>query len=242
MSNTELRAAAQQALECLEQLQGGCTDSEDGTVEAITVWCPEIITALRAALAQPAAPDSWNEGFKHGQWLAKHAAPVAPAEPANPWRQAVDEALIASCLDCTSDGEEPMQALARLIQWERTIALDPAISSAAAVLVQRGRDEAAEPASEPVAPDDPHAFSRRCAAAEFERGPWGKYARPQPAPAREPLTPWIQRQVPLTDSQIDAVLNAAGLHEPTEVLIDREIARAIERAHGITPAKEAPHG
>ena len=81
----ELRAAAQQALECLEQLQGGCTDSDDGTVEAITVWCPEIIDALRAALAQPAAPDRWNEGFKHGQWLAKHSAPVVErADSATP--------------------------------------------------------------------------------------------------------------------------------------------------------------
>lgn len=50
MSDT-LRAAAQQALEALESLQGGCTDSGDGTFEAITVWCPEVIDALRAALA-----------------------------------------------------------------------------------------------------------------------------------------------------------------------------------------------
>ena len=48
-----LREAAQQALEALESLQGGCTDSDDGTVEAITVWCPEIIDALKAALAEP---------------------------------------------------------------------------------------------------------------------------------------------------------------------------------------------
>ena len=51
-----LREAAQQALEALEALQGGCTDHDDGTVEAITVWCPEIITALRAALAEPQEP------------------------------------------------------------------------------------------------------------------------------------------------------------------------------------------
>jgi hypothetical protein len=43
-------AAMRQALDALEQLQGGCTDSDDGTVEAITVWCPEVIDALRAAL------------------------------------------------------------------------------------------------------------------------------------------------------------------------------------------------
>lgn len=54
---TDLHKAAQQALECLEQLQGGCTDSGDGTVEAITVWCPEVITALREALAKPAVPE-----------------------------------------------------------------------------------------------------------------------------------------------------------------------------------------
>lgn len=42
------------ALEALEQLQGGCTDHDDGTVEAITVWCPEVISAIEEALAQPA--------------------------------------------------------------------------------------------------------------------------------------------------------------------------------------------
>jgi transposase-like protein len=52
-----LREAAQAALDALESLQGGCTDSNDGTVEAITVWCPEVIEPLRAALAQP-VPDA----------------------------------------------------------------------------------------------------------------------------------------------------------------------------------------
>ena len=45
-----LRNASLNALNVLEQLQGGCTDSDDGTVEAITVWCPEISDELRAAL------------------------------------------------------------------------------------------------------------------------------------------------------------------------------------------------
>jgi hypothetical protein len=47
------RELLQQALDALESLQDGCTDSDDGTVEAITVWCPELIDALRAALAAP---------------------------------------------------------------------------------------------------------------------------------------------------------------------------------------------
>lgn len=47
-----LREAARMALEALEALQGGCTDSDDGTVESLTVWCPEVIDALRAALRE----------------------------------------------------------------------------------------------------------------------------------------------------------------------------------------------
>ena len=70
MGFTELRAAAQQALEILERLHGGCTDSDDGTVEAITVWCPEIIDALRAALAEPEGggnlPPPLQKDFDHG--------------------------------------------------------------------------------------------------------------------------------------------------------------------------------
>lgn len=46
----DAREAMRLALDVLERLQGGCTDSNDGTVEAITVWCPEVIDALRAAL------------------------------------------------------------------------------------------------------------------------------------------------------------------------------------------------
>jgi hypothetical protein len=47
------KEALKLALEALEQLQGGCTDHDDGTVEAITVWCPEVIDAIKEALAQP---------------------------------------------------------------------------------------------------------------------------------------------------------------------------------------------
>ena len=77
---TTLREAAQAALEALESLQGGCTDSNDGTVEALTVWCPEIIDALRSALAEPdlnladpavqkrlAAQWGYTKGEPHGE-------------------------------------------------------------------------------------------------------------------------------------------------------------------------------
>ena len=67
------RAAMQQALEALEAMQGGCTDHDDGTVEAITVWCPEIITALKAALAEPVQePVAWMSqgGRRHAQMFS----------------------------------------------------------------------------------------------------------------------------------------------------------------------------
>ena len=56
---TALREAAQQALEFCESVHGGCTDSDDGTVEAITIWCPELIEALRAALKQEEEASAW---------------------------------------------------------------------------------------------------------------------------------------------------------------------------------------
>ena len=68
------------ALEVLEQLQGGCTDHNDGTVEAITVWCPEVIDAILEALAeQPAQRDDWKDRLiaQHEEtilWQAKRIA------------------------------------------------------------------------------------------------------------------------------------------------------------------------
>jgi len=48
----DLLDACKEALNILESLQGGCTDSDDGTVEAITVWSPEVIEALIKAIAK----------------------------------------------------------------------------------------------------------------------------------------------------------------------------------------------
>ena len=72
---TKQTEALKLALEALEQLQGGCTDHNDGTVEAITVWCPEVITAIREALAlvnkvdqeQPAQPQQEPVAWSYWQ-------------------------------------------------------------------------------------------------------------------------------------------------------------------------------
>ena len=70
----DLRQAAQQALELLKQLQGGCTDSDDGTVEAITVWCPEVIANLEAALEQDDKDRVWIEERKANWALQRKMA------------------------------------------------------------------------------------------------------------------------------------------------------------------------
>jgi hypothetical protein len=110
---TDLRTAAQQALELLKELQGGCTDSDDGTVEALTVWCPELIENLEAALEQPEQePVAWmcsdenlaNKGYsrfskdKYGAWNI----PVFTHPPRREWRGLTEEdiwTLAANCLD-----------------------------------------------------------------------------------------------------------------------------------------------
>lgn len=50
--NAEMLEACQEALDVLADLQGGCTDSDDGTVEALTIHCPEVINNLLAAIAK----------------------------------------------------------------------------------------------------------------------------------------------------------------------------------------------
>jgi hypothetical protein len=49
----------------------------------------------------------------------------------NPWRQAVDEALIAHALDCTGPGDDPKEKVKELIEWAVTIATDPRVSETA---------------------------------------------------------------------------------------------------------------
>ena len=56
------------------------------------------------------------------------------------------------------------------------------------------------------------------------------YAAPQPAPAR----------VPLTDEQIQAAWDSVDMRHPRGDATRNAFARAIEAAHGITSAKEAP--
>lgn len=59
--------------------------------------------------------------------------------PKNPWKEAVIDALIIGHIYREKHENEPRQALADLIHWEISVALDPAVSSAARDLMERGK-------------------------------------------------------------------------------------------------------
>lgn len=111
--------------------------------------------ALRAALAQTQAEPVQCERCGHTNWVMEGKAPcqitegdrgalAQPQEDPNQWREAIDEALVIGCLEPSRPDETPAQALDRLIDWETTIALDPAVSERAAALL------AAQPQTEPA--------------------------------------------------------------------------------------------
>lgn len=68
----------------------------------------------------------------------------------DPWRRALDDKLVNIGLDCLGPGETPQQAIKRLIEWETTTALDPAVSEQAQALIEQGRASAPQ-VVEPVA-------------------------------------------------------------------------------------------
>jgi hypothetical protein len=101
MTTPTLREAAQAALDALESLQGGCTDSGDGTVEALTVWCPEVVEALRAALAEDGR--DWSLLAATQESLREHMAEIRTlrAALAHPQPAPLKDSEVASCWNFT---------------------------------------------------------------------------------------------------------------------------------------------
>ena len=93
------------------------------------------------------------------------------------------QALRAALAQPAASGEPPKLLLPTMIENFIMAIATQAVASPDASVPKLLRTLGYVPAAsgEPVA--DPHAYSRRCAAAELERGPWGKHAA-QPAPAR----------------------------------------------------------
>ena len=85
-------------------------------------------------------------------WLAWKAALAHP--PRNEWREAVHDELVTTWTLSAENKDAPRKALQDIINWHVRVSLDPAVSSDAQALIERGkavRDEW-RPASEP--PED----------------------------------------------------------------------------------------
>ena len=67
---------------------------------------------------------------------------------ADKWREAIDQALIVACIGTAEPHDDPKERLAKLIDWETKIALDPAVSSEARALIARGQNCARSTAAE----------------------------------------------------------------------------------------------
>lgn len=160
------------------------------------------------------------------------------------WRDAIDEALVVAHIGVAT---EPYDDLNRLLDWHHDVWLDPAVSSDAQALIDRGaaeeRQRTAQPAQAEPRPDMADAYvgaredlaiwKRRALAAEEQtrhlaaalaeevNGPtfMGEPVLAQPKQEPQPM---------LTDAQIDAAWSALGSF--TERRADNRLfARAIER-------------
>ena len=138
---------------------------------------------------------------------------------ANPWREAIDAELVCLHLGTVDSFPTADQALKALIDWHVATALDPEVSSDAQALVDRG---ATQPQAEPVA----WRRYNRSIGWQYEDGVTSFASDP----SAEPLYAAPQAAVaePLTDKQMDQIMYDCGLS-----LTARDIARAIEQAHGI---------
>jgi hypothetical protein len=70
-------------------------------------------------------------------YQARESRPEELAQ-ANPWREAIDSALICTHLGTVDSFHTANQALEALIDWHVAVALDPAVSFSAQALIDRG--------------------------------------------------------------------------------------------------------
>jgi len=239
---TPLHQAAQMALDALEN---SYLSDELRNYELQA----KAIAALREALAAPQAePVAWLvEGWHDGKLIAhiphltlsdaKASAAVflqhytttktvplyaaaPPAAPADQWKAAIDDELVCCHIGTTDSFPDAKSALKNLIDWHVSVALDPAVSSDARALIDKGK------AAAPVVP----------AVCDGGTCGLGGYCANCPKQSAAPVV-----REPLTDEQLRDVLR----HCPSDVeqalrvrwLYAKDFARAIEAAHGITGGK-----
>ena len=74
---------------------------------------------------------------QYGQLCADQAR----AEERAAWVSAIDEAIVCTHTDIFNDGDDPREAMRKILAWNHTVSTDPLVSSDAAALIERGRAE-----------------------------------------------------------------------------------------------------
>lgn len=104
-----------------------------------------MIALVRKHVAAPPAapapavlrPAVWGTPNKVGG-----APSAAPAVPDYQWKSAIDDELVCCHIGTTDSFPDAKAALKNLIDWHVSVALDPAVSSDAQALIERGRSAA----------------------------------------------------------------------------------------------------
>ena len=153
---------------------------------------------------------------------------------ANPWREAIDNALICTQIGTVDSFPTADQALEALIDWHVAVALDPEVSSDAQALVDRGAAQAAPESAVPV-------FTEGHCKEKAKKGGCQLYQNLHcgyPACDRRPTSlPAAAVAEPLKDWEFVAMwATAAEKHDDT-YNVTVEFGRAVEARHGIKGRK-----
>jgi hypothetical protein len=141
-------------------------------------------------------------------------------QAANPWLEAIDNALICTHLGTVDSFPDAGAALDALIDWHVAVALDPEVSSDAQALIDRGAAAVAEPV----------AWRRynRSIGWQYEDGVTSFASDP----SAEPLYAAPQAVAePLSAERVNAILMVQPGMLTQEWFF--AFARAVEQAHGI---------
>ena len=94
-----------------------------------------LIDRLRAALAQPEVPRYVGDARKHVICIC----PDCVATNYRGWRETVHDELVTTWTFSAENKDDPRKALQDIINWHVRVALDPAVSSDAQALIERGK-------------------------------------------------------------------------------------------------------
>jgi len=131
---SELREAAEEALRWMEHARLHLTIKERMHPDGLSLY-DSATEALRAALAQPEAPCYVGDARKHVICVC----PDCVATNYREWCEAVHAELVTTWTFSAENKDDPRKALQDIINWHVSVSLDPAVSSDAQALIERGK-------------------------------------------------------------------------------------------------------